>query len=194
MVKNKIYVLFLLLMIVVIAGCTANGKQDVPEDATKVQDFTFTNQQGQSFGLENLKGKVWMADFIFTNCETVCPPLTANMSKLQGMAKEKGLDVEFVSFSVDPEYDTPEKLLAYGEQFQADFSNWSYLTGYSQKEIEKFAQESFRAIVQKPESTDQVIHTTSYFLVNKDGYVIKSYKGLENTPYEEMLQDIENLQ
>jgi protein SCO1/2 len=181
-------------MIVVISGCSDNGNPNVPEDATKVQAFTFTNQQGEPFGLENLKGKVWMVDFIFTNCETVCPPLTANMSKLQEMAKEKGLDVEFVSFSVDPEYDTPEKMLAYGEQFQADFSNWNYLTGYTQKEIEKFAQESFRAIVQKPESTDQVIHTTSYFLVNQDGYVIKSYNGLEDTPYEEMIKDIEDLQ
>jgi protein SCO1/2 len=181
-------------MILVISGCGATGKSEVPDEATLVQEFTYTNQSGKSFGLENLKGKVWMADFIFTNCETVCPPLTANMSKLQEMAKEKGLDVEFVSFSVDPEYDTPEKLLAYGEQFQADFTNWNYLTGYSQKQIEKFALESFQALVLKTESDDQVTHTTSFFLVNQDGYVINSYPGLTDTPYEQMLQDIEGLQ
>lgn len=57
-----------------------------------------------------MKDKVWVADFIFTSCETVCPPMTANMEKLQNMLQKEGIkDVEFVSFSVDPEVDTPEK-------------------------------------------------------------------------------------
>lgn len=167
---------------------------EVPDDAPTVQDFTFTNQDGAEFGLSELKDKVWIADFIFTNCQTVCPPLTANLAKFQEMAKDEGVDVQIVSFSVDPEFDTPEKMKAYGENFNADFNTWNFVTGYSQKEIEKFSLESFKAIVQKPKSSDQVIHTTSFFLVNKDGKVIKSYPGLENTPYEEIISDIKNMQ
>ncbi|WP_456279393.1 SCO family protein [Bacillus sp. AK128] len=185
-------VLFISLL-VILAGCGGNGL-DVPSDATTVQDFTYINQNGAELGLEQLKGKAWVADFIFTNCETVCPPMTANMSKLQGMAKEEELQVEFVSFSVDPENDTPEKLVAFGEQFDADFSNWNFLTGYSQSDIEAFAPKSFATHVQKPKSTDQVIHMTRFYLVNKDGIVVKSYSGLENPPYDEMIEDIKKLQ
>jgi protein SCO1/2 len=191
-VKKQIRALLFCVLIIGISGCGGNGLA-IPDDATVVQDFTFTNQHGDSYGLESLKNKVWIADFIFTNCETVCPPLTVNMAKLQEKAKEQGLEVDIVSFSVDPEIDTPDMLLAFGEQFDADFTNWNFLTGYTQKEIEAFAAESFAAIVQKPKSTDQVIHGLRFYLVNQDGYVVKSYNGLENPPYDEMLQDIKKL-
>jgi protein SCO1/2 len=191
--NKKVMTAILITMLLIVSGCGGNGV-DIPSDATTVTDFTFTNQNGSEYGLAQLKNKVWVADFIFTNCETVCPPLTANMSKLQEMAKEEGLEVEFVSFSVDPENDTPEKMLAFAQQFDADFTNWNFLTGYSQSEIEAFAPESFAAHVQKPKSTDQVIHGLRFYIVNKDGIVVKSYNGLENPPYEEMLQDIEKLQ
>lgn len=67
------------------------------------------------------------------------------------MAKKEKLDVEFVSFSVDPEIDKPEMLKQYASKFHADLSNWHFLTGYSQKEIEAFAQKNFKTIVQKPQ-------------------------------------------
>ncbi|WP_418909812.1 SCO family protein [Bacillus pinisoli] len=191
--KRKIITILTIAIFLIVTGCSGNGG-DIPSDATTVQDFTYTKQNGEAFGLGQLKDKVWVADFIFTNCETVCPPLTANMSKLQQMAKDKGLDVEFVSFSVDPENDTPEGMLAYGEQFGADFESWHFLTGYTQDEIESFAPKSFGAHVQKPDSTDQVIHGLRFYIVNKDGIVISSYNGLENPSYEEMLSDIEKLQ
>jgi protein SCO1/2 len=192
-VKKKLRALLFFVLIIGVSGCGGSGLA-IPDDATVVQDFTFTNQHGDSYGLEHLKNKVWIADFIFTNCETVCPPLTVNMTKLQEMAKEQGIEIEIVSFSVDPEIDTPDMLRAFGEQFDADFTNWNFLTGYKQTEIEAFAGDSFAAIVQKPKSTDQVIHGLRFYLVNQDGYVVKSYNGLENPPYDEMLQDIKKLQ
>ena len=81
-----------------------------------VEDFTYTDQNGESFGLKNLKGKVWIADFIFTNCESVCLPMTANMKKITRFESEKeGIDnIQFVSFSVDPSVDTPEVMKEYG--------------------------------------------------------------------------------
>ncbi len=88
--------------------------------------------------------------------------MTAHMAKLKQMAKKEGLDVEFVSFSVDPEVDTPEKLAAYAKQFTDDLSNWHLLTGYSPAEISELAQKSFKTIVQKPANDDQVVHGTSF--------------------------------
>lgn len=183
--------MLLLLSIVLLAAC---GKTIPDAKNWPVDDFTFTDQNGQSFGLSDLKGKVWVADFIFTNCETVCPPMTANMAKLQDMVKEEGLDVEFVSFSVDPEVDTPEKLKEYAKKFNADLSNWHFLTGYSQEEIETFARKNFKAIVQKPKQGDQVIHGTDFYLVDQQGKIVKYYSGISNVPYEEIIKHIKALQ
>jgi protein SCO1 len=187
--KKNSMIMMVIAIILIVSGC-ATGDSALPVDARKVETFTFINQEGNQMGLEDLKGKVWIANFIFTNCETVCPPMTANMSKIQELATAENIDMQIVSFSVDPELDTPDTLKKYGEKFQVDYSNWNFLTGYTQKEIESFAAKSFGAIVQKPKSTDQVIHGTSFYLVNKDGYVVTSYSGLENTPYEEIINDI----
>lgn len=159
-----------------------------------IDDFTFIDQNGRSFGLMNLKGKVWVADFVFTNCKTVCPPMTANMVKLQRMAKKEKLDVEFVSFSVDPEIDKPEMLKQYASKFHADLSNWHFLTGYSQKEIEAFAQKNFKTIVQKPQRGDQVIHGTDFYLLDQNGNIVQSYNGWSDVPYEQILKHIKILQ
>ncbi|WLR53187.1 SCO family protein [Bacillus tianshenii] len=158
-----------------------------------VEDFTYTNQAGKSVSLEDLKGTVWVADFIFTNCDTVCPPMTANMAKLQEKLKEEGLeDVRIVSFSVDPENDTPKALTEFGNKFGADYSNWDFLTGYTLDEVKDFARESFKTLVDKPESTDQVMHGTSFYLINQEGVVVRDYKGLE-VPYDQIISDIKTI-
>ncbi|WP_445614274.1 SCO family protein [Geobacillus sp. YF-1] len=183
-------------MIMIAAVCLlASCGKTIPDAKNwPVADFTFVDQSGQPFGLRDLKGKVWVADFIFTNCETVCPPMTAHMAKLKKMAKEKGLDVEFVSFSVDPEVDTPEKLAAYAKQFTNDLSNWHLLTGYSPAEISELAQKSFKTIVQKPANDDQVVHGTSFYLVGPDGKVVQTYNGVQDVPYDTILEHIEIVQ
>jgi protein SCO1 len=185
-----LFAVFLLLL----SACNIGNKIENPLNY-EVQDFTFTNQHGEPFGLKDLKGKIWIADFVFTNCETVCPPMTAHMAKLQRKVKEAGLkNVEFVSFSVDPEVDTPEVLKEYAAKYEADEKNWHFLTGYSQEEIEKFAQENFKTIVKKPQNNDQVIHGVDFYLVDQNGKVLKSYNGVENTPYDEIIKDIKTLQ
>src|SRR5699024_11930906 len=93
---------------------------------SEVADFEFTDQDGESFSNEDLEGKWWVADFIFTNCETVCIPMTSNMVNLQQELEEKNIDnVELVSFSVEPDRDTPEVLTEYAEEYGADLSNRS---------------------------------------------------------------------
>ncbi len=105
----------------------------------------------------------------------------------------KGIEVEFVSFSVDPEEDTPEKLKEYGATFNADFENWHFLTGYKQEEIKDLALESYKTIVQDDPNSDQVVHGTSYFLVDQEGYVVKDYSGTKDVPYQQIIQDIKSL-
>jgi protein SCO1 len=184
-----------IVLISILLLFTAACSKKIPDAQNwPVASFTFTDQNNQPFGLKDLKGKVWVADFIFTRCADVCPPMTANMAKLQRMAKEEGLEVEFVSFSVDPENDHPEQLKAYIEKFDADTRHWHLLTGYTQQEIEAFAQKNFKTIVQKPANQSQVIHGTSFYLVDQKGKVVQYYNGMNNVPYKKILEHIKILQ
>ncbi|MFC8152164.1 SCO family protein [Bacillus paralicheniformis] len=159
-----------------------------------VQSFSFQNHDGKTVSLESLKGQVWVADFIFTNCKTICPPMTSHMAELQKQMEEENLQARIVSFSVDPENDTPEKLKKFAANYPLNFQNWDFLTGYSQEEIEKFALKSFKAIVKKPEDEDQVIHQSSFYLVDQNGKVVKDYDGAKETPYDEIIADIKTLE
>src|SRR5690606_21997288 len=125
----------------------------------KVGDFEFTTQNNEKLQLDDLKGEWWIADFIFTNCTSVCLPMTSNMAKLQTNIEEAGLGVQLVSFSVDPEFDSPDVLKEYGEEYGADFSSWSFLTGYEFERIKEFSTKSFRSlVVEPPPGSDQVTH------------------------------------
>jgi protein SCO1/2 len=192
-IKHTLLFSILACILLVISAC---GNPSPIKDPLnyQVQSFKFTNQEGENISLEDLKGKVWVANFIFTNCETVCPPMTAHMTELQNKMKAEGLDAEIISFSVDPENDTPEKLKEFAAPYSISFGNWSFLTGYTQKEIEDFAKDSFKTIVKKPSSNDQVIHGTSFYLIDQNGIVMKDYSGVDNPPYDQILSDIKALE
>ena len=123
--KNIRYLFISLVTAVLLSACNSapqNGKQIVP--------FSYTDQNGQSFGTDKLTGKVWIADFVFTKCKTVCPPMTLEMADLQKKFEDEGIQVEFVSFTVDPTIDSPDVLKEYIHQFTDDETNWHILTGY----------------------------------------------------------------
>ncbi|MEH7416720.1 SCO family protein [Neobacillus drentensis] len=191
--NKRFWFLCVLVFIFLLSAC---GKKEI-ENAVNwpIKDFTATTQQNKQIGLKDLKGKVWVSAFIFTSCADVCPPMTANMVKLQKKLKEENLtNVELVSFSVDPTIDTPEVLTNYAKQFGVEFNNWTFLTGYSQQFIEKFAAESFKTIVKKPVGGNQVIHQTYLYLVDQEGNIKKTYSGYKNVPYDEIINDIKTLQ
>jgi protein SCO1/2 len=94
--------------------------------------FTLTDQRGQPFGSRELQGKVWVADFIFTSCQGVCPLLSERMAEIGKRARHLGPDFHLVSISVDPERDTPARLAEYGARYGANPIAWSFLTGPEQ--------------------------------------------------------------
>ncbi|MCI4126578.1 SCO family protein [Bacillus haynesii] len=190
---KNIFGIFLAGILTVFLSSCGTSKIENPLNYD-VQSFSFQNQDGKAVSLESLKGQVWVADFIFTNCETICPPMTSHMAELQKQMEEENLQARIVSFSVDPENDTPEKLKKFADNYPLSFQNWDFLTGYSQEEIEKFALKSFKSIVKKPEDEDQVIHQSSFYLVDQNGKVVKDYDGAKNTPYDEIIADIKTLE
>lgn len=188
----KIKILFMVIILLLLSACGASKIKDPLN--WQIDDFTYTDQNGKPFSLKDLEGKVWVADFVFTNCDTICIPMTSNMKSLQDEVKKEGIEnIQFVSFSIDPTIDTPQVLTEYGNGYGVDFSNWHFLTGYSQEHIQEFAKDSFKAIVIKPKTGDQVVHGTSFYLVNGEGKVMKDYNGVE-LPMEDIINDIKTLQ
>ncbi|MBM7579317.1 SCO family protein [Jeotgalibacillus terrae] len=163
-------------------------------DTPPVSSFEYTDQHGEAFSSTELEGKVWIADFIFTNCDTVCPPMTFKMADIQASLKEEGLEAEIVSFSVDPEVDTPEKLAEFLGQFTEDDSNWHMLTGYSQQEIEEFAREEFQSLVNKPDDADQVLHGVTFYVIDQEGRIFSEYNFTEENTVGKIVDDVKQLQ
>lgn len=185
------------LIIILIAFIGLSACNNLPIETNmseEVSDFSFTNQNNEQVGLEDLKGSWWIADFVFTNCTTVCLPMTSNMKMLQDRMAEVELSVQLISFSVDPDYDTPEVLEEYGESYDADFSTWSFLTGYDFKTIKKLSIKSFRAMLKEPEyGDDQVTHDVRFFLVDPEGNIVKSYDGVPAKSIDEIMLDLQKL-
>lgn len=179
-------------MFIILAGtmllsaCSKNYEGDF---SYEIEDFEFENQDGETVSNEDLKGTFWVADFIFTNCTTACPPMTANMAKAQEKIKEAGLEdkVRFVSFTIDPEYDTKQVLKDYIQKQGGDFSNWDALTGYTPERIKEFSQTSFKSLVDKiprqnakeDESSYDFLHSSSLFIVTPEGNAIKRFEGTQ---------------
>lgn len=185
---NTRYLIYLVICLLVLSACSGNQQAD-----KKVAPFSFIDQNERAFGTDDLMGTVWVASFIFTNCETVCPPMMFEIASMQKQFEEEGLQVEFVSFTVDPEVDSPKVLHQYIEQFTDNESNWHMLTGYSQEEIESFAREQFQTIVQRPNTSTQVIHGTNFYLVDNQGYILNEYNYIDESYIEEMTREIKKI-
>ena len=131
-----------------------------------VPDFTLTNQQAESFGLTDLVGKIWIANFIFTNCPTICPKMTQKMAELQSEFENE--PVYFVSFTVDPDRDTTEVLSEYAKRYAADDKRWHFLTG-DKELIYQIANEGFK-LAASPHGNG-FPHSSKFALVRPDGKV-----------------------
>jgi protein SCO1 len=117
----------LLALSLVLAGCPRRS-EPLP-NLGQLGAFSLLDQSASAVSADTLRGKVWVASFFFTRCPTICPRITRRMKALQVAAKAKAPALSLVSFSVDPENDTPPVLLAYAQRFEADTKNWSFLTG-----------------------------------------------------------------
>ncbi|MGM1049565.1 protein SCO1/2 [Paenibacillus uliginis N3/975] len=189
---KKLAIVTLLIMILGVATACGNSKPN--QFSIPVEPFEYMNQDEETVSLSDLSGKVWVADFVFTHCITVCPTMTANMAELQKRLKKEGVEAELISFSVDPERDDPAALKSYLEKFDADFTNWHALTGYEYEDIKSFVLKSFKTPLIMDTASDQVIHGTSFYLVDQSGTVVAKYDGTTDTPYDKIIKDVKALQ
>jgi protein SCO1/2 len=191
--KKRITLFYLMSLLVLVSACS--GSSFKAEHNYAIEPFEFTDQQDEKVSLDDLKGSVWLSQFVFTKCTSACPPMMVNMIEVQNKLIEKGVeDYKIVSFSIDPEVDTPEVLQTYLDMYSIpDASKWVMLTGYDQKEIIDLAAKSFKTMVIDDPTSDQVTHGTSFSLVNQEGKVVKIYKGYSDVPYDEIASDMKAL-
>jgi protein SCO1 len=161
---------------------------DVPLPA-----FSLTNERGEPFNRETLLGKVWVADFIFTSCPTVCPALTKRMGQVQHRARNLGDAFHLVSFTVDPENDTPERLAAYARQNRASPRLWSFVTG-PLGELETTVVKGFKISMGKEESAPgtgifSIFHGEKLVLVDGKGS-IRGYYDADDPGIDLLMHDI----
>jgi len=149
---------------------------------TQLPDFRLVERSGQKLGLSDLKGKVWIADFIFTRCPGPCPRMSSRMASLErDLRSEAGL--RLVSISVDPEFDTREVLAKYAAQYHADEGRWFFLTG-DKTAIHHLAKSGFLV----GGVDDVTLHTTRFVLVDRQGRV----RGYYSSSDEEDLRKLGN--
>ncbi len=152
-----------------------------------VPSFELVNQNGQPFGSAQLLGKIWIADFIFTTCPGPCPMISSRMSELQTPLEKT--DVHLVSFTVDPDKDTPEVLRGYAEKLLAQPSRWDFLTG-PKSTIYNLSRNSFKlAVSDSSAETGTPVHSTRMILVDRHGDIRGYYDATEADAMTKLLAD-----
>ncbi|GAB3070408.1 SCO family protein [Salinicoccus sesuvii] len=190
----------ILILILALSACNSSGVEVMSRYGNTIDDFEVTNQDTETFKRADMEGKVWLLDFIFTNCATVCPPMTANMTQVVNELESKGIeDYGVLSFSVDPETDSPEVMRDYLSYYDVpEGTEWQMLTGYDYDFIRGFAENNFKTIVAPPpKGSNQVTHGTSFYLIDQNGKIIKDYYGIDrgDTDFalDEIVSDVETL-
>jgi len=161
----------------------------------QIADFTLTNQFNQPVALADLRGKVWVADIIFTSCAGPCPRMMRQMRSLQE-ALPKTSGAKLVTLTTHADVDTPEVLKKYGEKYNADFHQWLLLTG-DKVQIANLGIDSLKltAVEKKPEErtdpADLFIHSTIFVLVDKQARLRGIYEtGGENVEWDVVKKDL----
>ncbi|WP_029489732.1 SCO family protein [Aquimarina agarivorans] len=157
----------------------------------KIADFRLINQLGDTITQEDYKGKIYVADFFFTTCQTICPKMTQNMGKLQQKLKNYP-NVKLLSHTVMPEVDSVAQLKKYALKKGVDHNKWNLVTG-NKKELYDLARKSYLVAKEGGFSKYDLIHTENFVLVDQKKRIRGYYDGTDTEAMEQLLADIELL-
>ena len=155
-----------------------------------VPNFELVNQDAQPFGSQQLSGKIWIADFIFTNCRGPCPIISTRMGELQKPLANRG--VHLISFTVDPEKDTPEVLRTYADKLRKEPIRWDFLTGPIAT-IASLSRDGFKLGISEGEPETGPVHSTRFVLVDRRGTIRGYYDALASDGVTKLLADTNHL-
>jgi len=160
-----------------------------------VPQFSLIERSGKTIALADLRGAIWIADFIYTTCQDTCPMQTAEMAQLQEHWKDRA-GLKLVSFSVDPEKDTAEVLSHYADRYKADSERWLFLTG-TKEEISRLVQEGFRlgavALSSEGKKDSVIMHSPRFVLIDKQAEIRGYYDSRDPQAIERLKKDAASL-
>lgn len=160
-----------------------------------VPDFKLSERNGTEVSLAQLRGKIWIADFIYTTCTDTCPLQTAAMAKLQKEFAAKS-DLQFVSVSVDPQRDTPQVLSAYADKYEADRQRWYFLTGQRDQVI-KLIRDGFHlsvaALPSENDAAGMIPHSPRFVLIDRQAQIRGYYDSRTMEGVAHLRNDLESL-
>jgi protein SCO1/2 len=171
--------LLIALSLALFTGC--EDDPDLPV-LGEMPAFSFTDQDGRPFSGDDLDGRVVIATFLFTRCVTICPALSDRTARMSERLAAHGDAVHFVSFSVDPDHDTPERLRAHGERHGASFDRWTLVTGPVDG-VNEVVVRGFKLAmgepVPGPGESIEIMHSPRFVLVDREGRIRGYYESDE---------------
>ncbi len=176
-----------------------NGKKITDSIFQKIPEFRFLNEDSIFVGNKNFKNKIWIAEFFFTSCPTICPVMNLQLKKLNKETNALNKHIQFLSFTIDPEYDTPSILKDYKKRYGINSENWAFLTG-NEAETHSLGINNFLTFAGKDdEAAGGYAHSGSFTLVDKKGIVRGVYEvtnfdlSVNKNEYKRLKQDIFDL-
>ncbi|MCG9909670.1 MAG: SCO family protein [Flavobacteriales bacterium] len=155
----------------------------------QIPAFSFTDQDGNIVTEKTVEGKVYVADFIFTTCPSICPIMTGNLKKVQDEFASRS-DFMILSHSIDPDYDQPAVLRKYADEKGADTRIWKFLTG-DRDSIYSICENQYMAFAQKDDKAPGgYIHSGFLVLIDKNRHIRGAYDGTEEGKTEDLIRDI----
>ena len=157
----------------------------------KISDFELINQNGETITQEYYKNKIYVADFFFTTCQSICPIMTKNMLELQEQLKNDK-EILLLSHTVTPEIDSVQQLKKYALENRIDDDKWNLVTG-EKKQIYDLARKSYLAVEDSEFGNFDMIHTENFMLIDKERQIRGFYDGTDKNEIIRLLSDIEIL-
>lgn len=172
---------------------TIDGKEVADTIYHTVEYFAYLNQDSVMINSDDLKGKVWISSFFFTHCPTICPPMTAQMMRLNEDLTDLKDEIIFMSFSIDPDRDTPSRLREYRDKYSIKSTNWYHFTG-NEAETHRLGVESFLVHAGKDDTQPGgYAHGDIFTLVDKEGRVRGIYHGTDIEDVSQLEKDVRKL-
>ncbi len=170
-----------------------NGKEVADTVFPKIPSFEYLNQDSVMIKSSSMKGKIWVADFIFTNCQSICPKMTDEMKRLNNLTKDLSNSIQFMSFSIDPKTDSPHVLKNYINAKGITAKNWQFFTG-SEARTHALGIDNFLIVAQEDiEAAGGYAHSEAFTLVDREGYVRGVYKTTDSKQVDKLEKDIRKL-
>ena len=157
-----------------------------------VRDWEYVDQNGETFGSDDLRGKVYVADFFFTSCPTICPKVKSQMLRLRDRFADAN-DFRLVSFTIDPKRDTPERMTEYARKLGIDdMDRWKFIQG-DKFEIYDLDEDYLSVALENKDAPGGFDHSGYIVLVDRDGFVRAYASGLVEDEVTHLMDDVQLL-